>query len=74
LTVFDDGPAHKAGILAGDIILKINNIDIKNVNEAIRIIWNLNITKHYPIRIYRDGIFINLLVKIKKNSHNTYYI
>src|SRR5204863_1313178 len=36
-----DGPAAKAGILAGDVITKVNNVPVKDARDLARQIGNL---------------------------------
>lgn len=61
---FKNGPAKRAGILPGDIIIKINNVAIKNSSNAIKIVSELQPGKPYPIEIYRRGRTISFSVVI----------
>jgi serine protease Do len=50
-----DGPAMDAGLLIGDIILKVDNKDIKGFNDLPRIVANIKIGKEIVIKILRNG-------------------
>lgn len=56
LKVFDDSPASKAGLLAGDIISKIDGNDLtdKNSNDAVALIKD-NDVNNIEIEIKRNG-------------------
>jgi Do/DeqQ family serine protease len=61
---FNTGPAKRAGILPGDIIVKINGISIKNSANAIKIVSELQPGKPYPIEIFRKGNYMSFSVVI----------
>ena len=50
---FDNGPAKKAGILPGDIIIKINKTKVKNTAEAIKLVSSLKPEQPYQVEIFR---------------------
>lgn len=62
--VIRNSPAHKAGILAGDIILKVNNFEVRSVNEAIKLVGSLQPNKHYSIEVFRKFRFLSFYVLI----------
>jgi serine protease DegQ len=51
--VIRNSPAQKAGILPGDIIVKINNIDVKSVSETVKLVGSLQPNKNYSIEVFR---------------------
>lgn len=53
--VVQNGPAAEAGIVPGDIIMKINNQDVKDGHEVFRMVAELKPGKTYPIEIFRKG-------------------
>ena len=53
--VTDDGPAAKAKIRNGDIILKFNNQDVKGWHNLPRIVAETPIGQDVPVTIWRDG-------------------
>jgi serine protease Do len=53
--VEDDGPAAKAQLKNGDIILKFNNEDVKEMKNLPRIVAETSIGKEVPVIIWRDG-------------------
>lgn len=53
--VESDGPAEKAGLKAGDIILKFNNIFINKPSDLPRIVGNTKPGMHVTISIWRKG-------------------
>lgn len=57
-------PAQRAGIMPGDIITKINNLEIKNVSEAIKTVGSLNPNESYNIEIFRKFKFLTFSVII----------
>ena len=57
-------PAQKAGILPGDIITKINNADIKSVNETVKLVGSLQPNRHYTIEVFRRFKFLTFSVLI----------
>jgi serine protease Do len=58
------GPAQKAGIRQGDVILLINNIKIKDVSHFNELVKNLPKGRSIPVLIQRQGGPIFLALKI----------
>ncbi len=63
-TVDDDGPAAKAQLRAGDIILKFGEEDVKDMHALPRIVAETEINKDVPVTVWRDGKEDTLQVKI----------
>jgi len=53
--VNDGGPADKAKIRNGDIILKFNNQDVKEMRSLPRIVADSEVGKQVPVLLWRDG-------------------
>lgn len=53
--VVSDSPADKAGLMRGDVILKINDNVIKNSNDVSEIISNTKINEKLVMVILRNG-------------------
>jgi serine protease Do len=53
--VNDGGPADKAKIHNGDIILKFNNQDVKEMRTLPRIVADSEVGKSVPVVLWRDG-------------------
>jgi serine protease Do len=53
--VNDDGPADKAKIKGGDIILKFNGQDVKDMHALPRIVADSEVGKQVPVVLWRDG-------------------
>ncbi len=60
----ENGPAFNAGIKSGDIILKFNNIKIKNMNELPKVVAGTPVGKSVKVQIWRQGKKITLDVKL----------
>jgi serine protease Do len=59
-----DGPAHKAGIEAGDIVLKVNEVNIEKANDLPREIGNLKPGSKATIQVWRRGAARDVKVSI----------
>ncbi len=53
--VNDGGPADKAKIKNGDIILKFNGQDVKEMRSLPRIVADSDVGKSVPVVLWRDG-------------------
>jgi serine protease Do len=53
--VTDNGPAAAAHIRGGDIILKFNGQDVKEMRTLPRIVAETEIGKQVPVTLWRDG-------------------
>ncbi|HBK07351.1 MAG TPA: serine protease [Acetobacteraceae bacterium] len=53
--VTDGGPAEKAKIRGGDIILKFDNHDVKEMHNLPRIVADSEVGKEVPVVVWRDG-------------------
>ncbi|MGI9392123.1 MAG: DegQ family serine endoprotease [Parvibaculales bacterium] len=62
--VIDDSPAEKAGLEAGDVILKFDGQDIPKLRDLPRIVAETKIDKKVRVEILRRGKKKNLSVKI----------
>jgi serine protease Do len=51
----DGGPAEKAKIRAGDIILKFDGQDVKEMHNLPRIVADADVGKEVPVVLWRDG-------------------
>ena len=58
----EGGPAQKAGVKTGDVILKFNNIEIDTRKELPKVVAGTPVGKSVPLEILRDGKKITLNV------------
>ena len=54
-SVTDNGPAAKAAIHGGDVILKFNNMDVKDMHSLPRVVSETPIGQNVPVVLWRDG-------------------
>ncbi len=54
-SVTENSPAAKGGIKAGDVILKFNNRDVKEMRSLPKIVAETEIDKNVDVEIWRDG-------------------
>ena len=64
-SVFKSSPAEKGGILPGDIILKVNGEDIKNMEQLQRLVGDLPAGKTAAIDVLRAGKRLSLKINIE---------
>jgi serine protease Do len=62
--VFKDGPAEKAGIEQGDIILEFDTKEIKESKDLPRIVAAIPVGKSVPVTLSRHGKIITKDVKV----------
>ena len=62
-----EGPAARAGVRKGDVILMINNEQISNVTHFKKLVKGLQTGKSVPILIQRRGGPVFLALKIKED-------
>jgi serine protease Do len=58
----EGGPAQKAGVKTGDVILKFNNINIDTMKELPKVVAGTPVGKSVPLVILRNGKKITLNV------------
>jgi S1-C subfamily serine protease len=66
--VRDDSPAAKAGLKAGDKIVKIGNRDVKNVYDYTYALGEMKAGQEYVVEIVRAGEKLSL--KITPQARN----
>jgi serine protease Do len=62
--VNDGGPADKARLRNGDVILKFNGHDVKEMRSLPRIVAETEIGKDVPVVVWRDGRELVLTAKV----------
>jgi S1-C subfamily serine protease len=62
--VYPNCPAHKAGLRAGDVILRIDNAPVDGLAQMFRQIWSLGSAGvEIPMSILRDSKEIKKIVR-----------
>lgn len=62
----EEGPAQEAGIRRGDVLLKLNNVDVDNVAHFKRLVGELPSGKSVPVLIQRRSGPIFLALRLPK--------
>ena len=62
--ITEKGPADKAGIQAGDVIVKFDGKDVPNVRELPRMVADTPISKTVPVTVLRKGKEITVEVAL----------
>lgn len=68
-SVVKDRPAAKAGMQAGDIIVKANGEEIVTKEDLIAIVQNCLIGDTLHLTVYRDGAYVDLVLIIENKSN-----
>jgi serine protease DegS len=55
-------PAQKAGLLPGDVLIKINNTVMTDERMALRLVSGLTPGQNYPVEIFRKGEYLTFTV------------
>jgi serine protease Do len=63
------GPARKAGVRKGDVVLMINNEDVKNAEQFKELISSLPADKSVPLLIQRRGGPVFLALKVPEEEN-----
>lgn len=63
-SVIRGGPAHKAGIRSGDIVISVNEKDVKDPNDVLQLAAKLKPETAYPISVIRQGDIHDLRIEV----------
>nr|WP_241482248.1 Do family serine endopeptidase [Leisingera sp. ANG-Vp] len=55
VTDVPDGPAKDAGVLAGDVIVSFDGVDVKDTRGLVRQVGNADVGKTVRVVVYREG-------------------
>lgn len=62
--VDDNGPAAKAGVKQGDVIISFNNHEVSEMRRLPRMVAETAMNSTVPVTVWRDGKEIQLSIKI----------
>jgi serine protease Do len=62
--VQEDGPAAQGGIRNGDVVLRFNNQDVREMRNLPRIVAETPVGREVPVVVWRDGREQTLSVKV----------
>jgi len=68
--VLADSPAQKSGIKEGDVLLKLDNLEINNVNALLKIVGNIEAGRKVRLELIRDKKPITLNAEIGARPEN----
>ncbi len=63
-SVIPDGPAEKAGIKAGDVIVEFNGKTVGQMRKLPRIVADTEVGNPVPVKLWRDNGEVSVKVKI----------
>jgi serine protease Do len=64
----ESGPASRAGVRRGDIILRLNNVEIDSVEQFKKLVAELPAGKAVPVLVQRRGSPIFLALKLDEDA------
>lgn len=64
------GPARNAGLRRGDVVLMLNNVDVKNVSHFQQLVKDLPAGKSVPMLVQRGSGPVFLAIKMPENGKN----
>ncbi len=53
--IYEEGPAYKAGIRAGDLLISINGITLRNIDHVNRVVFPARVNDELEVVIERKG-------------------
>jgi len=62
--VFPDSPAEKAGVKPGDIIVRMDDKDVKLADDVMLVMLNKKVGDPLEVRIWREGKELSLKVRL----------
>jgi S1-C subfamily serine protease len=66
-----DGPAQRADLRTGDVVLSVGGAEVKNLAELYRKVWSLGAAgTEVPLNIYRDGK--SFAARVKSSDRNRF--
>jgi membrane-associated protease RseP (regulator of RpoE activity) len=60
----DDSPAALAKIQAGDLLMELNDQQVRNDSELSQVLKSLETGQEVPLKVHRDGATVNSRIKI----------
>ena len=63
-SVTPDGPAAKAGVEAGDVVLKFDGKEVERMRRLPRLVAETRIGAEVPLEVWRKGKTVSLRVKV----------
>jgi S1-C subfamily serine protease len=60
----DDSPAALAKIQAGDLLMELNNQQVRNNIELSQVLESLETGQEVPVKLYRDGVTVSSRIKL----------
>lgn len=66
--IFIGSPAQKAGMQAGDYVIKLNGKDVKDVDQLVREVGDLTVGETAEFTVLRGGKEVTLKVKIENRD------
>ncbi len=67
----EGGPAALAGVQNGDVILRFNNTDVREMRNLPRIVADTNVGRSVPVVVWRDGREVTLNVTVAELPADT---
>ena len=62
--VVDGGPAYSSGLKNNDVIISINNREINNIREVVKIVASLEVEEEISVTFRRNGELIQSMIKV----------
>lgn len=69
--VNEGGPADKAKLRNGDIVLKFNGQDVKNMSALPRVVADTEVGKQVPVVVWRDGKEVTITATLGERPSDT---
>lgn len=68
ITDVPDGPAKEAGLLAGDVIMSFDGVDVADTRALVRQVGNTSVGKAVRVLVHRDGGTQTVLVTLGRRE------